>query len=299
MTLTPNPVLKKLGLADDDRVAIIHTDDIGMCHASVEAFVDLNEVGIISSGAVMVPCPWFLQTAEYMRQQLMVDLGVHLTLTSEWKTYRWGPVSTRDSASGMVDEQGYFHHTSAAAQEQGDPAAVEVELSTQVQRALDAGINPTHIDTHMGTVAHPKFMSLYIQLAMKFRLPPMIFHLDEAGWRAAGLDAELSAMAAALVRQLEESGLPLLDMLGGMHLDDPQNRLERTKQAISELKPGITHFIIHPSKDTPELRAITPDWQCRVADYNTFMNEEIRQHIRKIGLHVIGYQALKDLMPSA
>ncbi len=299
MTLTPNPVLKKLGLADDDRVAIIHTDDIGMCHASVEAFTDLNEVGIISSGAVMVPCPWFLHTAEYMRQHSMVDLGVHLTLTSEWKTYRWGPVSTHDPASGMMDEQGYFHHTSAATQEHGDPAAVEVELSAQVQRALDAGINPTHVDTHMGTVAHPKFMSLYIQLAMKYHLPPMIFRLDEAGWKAAGLDADLATMAAALVRQLEESGLPLLDMLGGMHLDDPQNRLERTKQAISELKPGITHFIIHPSKDTPELRAITPDWQCRVADYNTFMNEEIRQHIRKIGLHVIGYQALKDLMPGA
>ena len=299
MTLTPNPVLKKLGLADDDRVAIIHTDDIGMCHASVEAFVDLNEVGIISSGAVMVPCPWFLQTAEYMRQQLMVDLGVHLTLTSEWKTYRWGPVSTRDPASGMLDAEGYFHHSSAAAQEHGDPAAVELELTAQVQKALEAGIIPTHVDTHMGSVAHPKFMSIYIQLALKYHLPPMIFRLDEAGWRAAGLDAEMAVMAAALVQQLEESGLPLLDMLGGMHLDDPQNRLERTKQAISELKPGITHFIIHPSKDTPELRAITPDWQCRVADYNTFMNEEIRQHIRKIGLHVIGYQALKDLMPSA
>jgi predicted glycoside hydrolase/deacetylase ChbG (UPF0249 family) len=299
MTLTPNPVLKKLGLADDDRVAIIHTDDIGMCHASVEAFADLNEVGIISSGAVMVPCPWFLQAAEYMRQHPQVDLGVHLTLTSEWKTYRWGPISTRDPASGMLDEQGYFHHTSTAAQEHGDPAAVEGELTAQVQRALDAGINPTHIDTHMGTVAHPKFMSLYIQLAMKYHLPPMIFRLDEAGWRAAGLGAELAAMAAALVRQLEESGLPLLDMLGGMHLDDPQNRLERTKQALSDLKPGITHFIIHPSKDTPELRTITPDWQCRVADYNTFMNEEIRQHMRKIGLHVIGYRALKDLMPAA
>jgi hypothetical protein len=297
MTINPNPVLKKLGLTKDDRVAIIHTDDIGMCQASVEAFADLNETGIISSGAVMVPCPWFLQAATYARAHTQTDLGIHLTMTSEWKTYRWGPVSTRDPASGMVDEEGYFYHLTKPAQENGDPGAVEIELNAQVERALKAGIVPTHIDTHMGTVAHPKFMGIYIQLATKFHLPPMIFRLDEAGWRAAGLDPEFAKMAAGLIQQLEGSGLPLLDVLGGMNLDTDENRLERTKQALSDLQPGITHFIIHPSKDTPELRAITPDWRSRAADYQNFMNEEIRKHIQKIGLHVIGYRALKELMP--
>jgi predicted glycoside hydrolase/deacetylase ChbG (UPF0249 family) len=297
MTLNPNPVLKKLGLDDNDRVAIIHTDDIGMCQASVEAFADLDGMSIISSGAVMVPCPWFLQAAEYARAHSHVDLGIHLTLTSEWKTYRWGPVSTREPATGMVDEEGYFYHLTAPAQTHGDPGAVEIELTAQVERALKAGIVPTHIDTHMGTVAHPKFMGMYVQLAMKYKLPPMIFRLDEAGWRAAGLDPEFAKLAAGLIQQLEGSGLPLLDVLGGMNLDTDENRLERTKQALSDLRPGITHFIIHPSKDTPELRAITPDWRCRAADYQNFMNEQIRKHITKIGLHVIGYQALKDLMP--
>jgi hypothetical protein len=150
----------------------------------------------------------------------------------------------------------------------------------------------------MGTVAHPKFMSTYIQLAVKFHLPPMIFRLDEAGWRAAGLDQEFAQMAAGLVQQLEGTGLPLLDVLGGMNLDSDENRLERTRQTFSDLQPGITHFIIHPSKDTPELRAITPDWRCRVADYQNFMNEELRQHIQKIGVHVIGYRALMNLMPA-
>jgi predicted glycoside hydrolase/deacetylase ChbG (UPF0249 family) len=296
MTISPNPVLKKLGLKNDDRVAIIHTDDIGMCQASVDAFADLNEVGIISSGAVMVPCPWFLHAAGYARQNEKADLGVHLTLTSEWSTYRWGPISTRDPASGLVDEEGYFYHRSEPAQEHGDPTAVEAELNAQVSRAIQAGIVPTHIDTHMGTVAHPKFMGIYVQLALKFHLPPMIFRLDEAGWLAAGLDPEFAKMAALFVQQLESSGLPLLDVLGGMPLDTDNDRLERTKQAFSDLKPGITHFIIHPSKDTPELRTITPDWRCRVADYRDFMNEELRRHIEKTGVHIIGYRAIKNLM---
>jgi hypothetical protein len=297
MTKNPNPVLKKLGLAADDRVAIIHTDDIGMCQASVEAFADLNEAGIISSGAVMVPCPWFLHAAEYARTHPGTDLGVHLTLTSEWKTYRWGPISTRDPASGMLDEQGYFHPLSASAQEHGDPAAVERELTAQVERALQAGILPSHMDTHMGCVAHPKFMGIYLQLALKFRIPPMIPRLDEAGWQAAGLEPEFAGAAVALIQQVEISGLPLLDALGGMTLESEENRMARTLQAFSDLQPGITHFIIHPSKDTPELRAITPDWRCRVGDYQNFLQDEVRQHIRKIGVHVIGYQALKELMP--
>lgn len=299
MALSPNPVLKKLGFAFSDRVAIIHTDDIGMCQASVDAFSDLNAAGIISSGAVMVPCPWFLQAARYASVNPAADLGVHLTLTSEWETYRWGPISTRDSASGMLDTQGYFPRSSEEIQQQGDPAFVEAELDAQISRAIQQGIVPTHVDTHMGSVAHPKFMAGYIQLAVKYGLPPMIFRLDEAGWRAAGLDAETAVMAAGLIQQLESMDIPLLDWLGGMPLDTDVDRLERTKKMLADLNPGITHFIIHPSKDTPELRAITPDWHCRAADYQNFMNPELGKYIREIGLQVIGYRQLKELMPQA
>jgi len=294
-----NPVLKKLGLADTDRVAIIHTDDIGMCLASVDASMDLNQAGIISSGAIMVPCPWFLHAAQYAREHPKADYGVHLTLTSEWKTYRWGPISTRDARSGMIDEEGCFYHRSEEVQEHGDPGAVEVELASQIERLIHAGVDPTHLDTHMGSVAHPKFMQSYIGLGMKYGLPAMLFRLDEAGWRATGLDASTAQTAAGLMLQLEAGGLPLLDALGGMPLDTDENRLERTKKMLSDLQPGITHFIIHPSKDSPELRAITPDWKCRVADYRDFMNEELRKHIKQIGLHVIGYRDLKKLMPKS
>lgn len=299
MSMSPNPVLKKLGLADNDRVAIIHTDDIGMCQASVEAFSDLQEIRIISSGAVMMPCPWSLHAAQYAREHPEADLGIHLTLTSEWATYRWGPISTRNPASGLTDEEGCFYKRSEMVQEHGDPAAVAIELDTQVERAIVAGIIPTHVDTHMGSVAHPKFMNIYVQLALQNHLPAMLFRMDEAGWRAIGLDAEFAKMAAAFMQQLEASGMPLLDSIVGMPLDTDENRLERTKLALSDLQPGITHFIIHPSKDTPELRAITPDWRCRVGDYQDFMNDELRRHIQNIGLHVIGYRALKELMPAA
>jgi predicted glycoside hydrolase/deacetylase ChbG (UPF0249 family) len=296
--MDPNPVLRKLGFADDDRVVIIHTDDIGMCQATMSAFADLVDFGLISSGAVMVPCPWFPQVAAYCRQVPLVDLGVHLTLTSEWDAYRWGPISTRDPASGLMDEEGYFHQRSAQLQEHGDAAAVQLELQMQVDRAVAAGIDVTHVDTHMGAVAQVEFIPAYVQLAIQHRLPVMILRLDEVGWREIGLDQETAAFATQLVRQLEAQGLPLLDHLVGLPLDRPEDRVALAMEAFDELPPGLTHFIIHPAQDTAELRAIAPDWPSRVADYEAFTSKELRDAVRDSGVQVIGYRTLRELMRS-
>lgn len=294
--MEPNPVLKKLGFGPQDRLVIIHTDDIGMCQASVAAYADLWEVGVISSGAIMVPCPWFPAAAAYARQNPQADLGVHLTLNSEWEGYRWGPLSTRDPGSGLLDEEGYLHRREPAVWEQADPLAVQVELQAQVRRALKAGVDVTHVDTHMGTVAHPKFIPAYLQVALENRLPIMILRQDAAGYQAIGMDAETAAMAAQMVQMLEEQGLPLLDNIAHLPLDQPQNRMEQAKSVLGSLPAGITHFIIHPSVDTPELRAITPDWPSRVADYETFRQAELRDFLKQQGIQVIGYRLLRDLI---
>jgi chitin disaccharide deacetylase len=296
--MQPNPALRRLGFADNDRVAIIHTDDIGMCQASVSAFADLWDFGLISSGAVMVPCPWFLKAAEYACAHPHADLGVHITLTSEWKTYRWGPISTREPQSGMLDKEGYFYHDTPPAQEHGDPQCVTREIEAQVQRALAMGMQPTHMDTHMGTVACPKFMRGYVQTALKYRLPPMIFRMGQNEWMARGLDEGTANLAIMLSGYLESMGMPLLDHIHGLDLGNPDGGLEEAKVAFAALQPGITHFILHPSKDTPELREISPDWRARVANYQTFLSEDLRKYIQSIGVQVIGYRQLQDLMPA-
>lgn len=296
--MQPNPVLKKLGFSNDDRVIIIHTDDIGMCQASVDAFAEMVDFGLISSGAVMVPCPWFLEAAQYAVAHPEADLGAHMTLTSEWETYRWGPISTRDPKSGLMDEQGYFHKKSEGVWQNADPEAAINELDQQIQRALQAGMDLTHIDTHMGSVAHPAIIPGYVQLAVKYGLPPMIPRMTAEAFAARkDVDNQAAEMAVGLIHTLEEMGIPLLDGLSGLELVDAANRFEQAKQALRALKPGLTHFIIHPSKDTPELRKITTSWDCRVADYETFMSEATREFIKNEGIQVIGYRALKEIMP--
>jgi predicted glycoside hydrolase/deacetylase ChbG (UPF0249 family) len=291
-----NPILKRLGFSNNDRLVIIHTDDIGMCHASIQAYSELVEFGLISSGATMVPCSWFPQVALFCRQNPKVDMGVHLTLTSEWNTYRWSPVSTHRPDSGMIDAEGYFYRRSEDIQSNGDPETVQMELQSQLDRAISAGIAVTHLDTHMGTVAHPKFVTGYIQLAIQNKLPFLFPRTDEVGFMHLGMDQVTASMAANFVSTLEEQGIPLVDHATGLDLDKPFNRSEQAKLAMTNLPVGITHFIIHPSMETPELISITPDWKSRVADYQTFQDEKLRQYINNEGIQVIGYKTLKELL---
>lgn len=293
----PNPVLKRLGFSDHDRVVIIHTDDIGMSHASYAAFTDLWKAGIVSSGATMVPCSWFPKVAAFCRSIPNVDMGVHLTLTCEWDMYRWGPISSREPGTGLLDEEGYFPRATKTVHESADPDAVCREFQAQLERAIAVGVRPTHVDTHMGAVMHPKFIPAYFQLALQHKLPAMLVRLDEAGLRRAGFEGESLEFAVKFLRMIEgEALMPLLDHITGMPLDKPERRFEQVCHALDQLQPGVTHFIIHPSQDTPEARAISPDLPNRIGDYETFMDERVRDHIRTSGLQVIGYRHLKALM---
>ncbi len=294
----PNPVLKKLGFSETDRVVILHADDIGMCQASLTAYADLVDFGLLSSAATMVPCGWFPAVAAYCREHPQADMGVHITLTCEWDMYRWGPLSTTDPASGLLDSEGYLPRTNREVREHGDSAAAGVEIEAQIVRALAAGVDATHIDSHMGSVFHSKFLPGYMQTGLKHRLPPFMLRWDENQIKKEhGMDDETAQAAARMIEILEEQGIPLFDHISGMPLDG-EKPLELAQQKLSELQPGLSVFIIHPAHDTPELRAIARDWPARVADFQLFTSEKLRDFIREQGIRVIGYRPLRDLLRS-
>ncbi len=160
---------------------MLHTDDIGMCQASVQAFQDLWQFGTITSGAVMVPCPWFPAVAQMCREHPDMDMCVHATLNSEWDFYRWRPLSTLDPESGLLDEQGYFHHWQPDVYQHAKPEAVASELNAQIDRAIASGIDVTHVDSHMGTIMSPLFIQSYIQAAAVRFLPNMLPRIDAVG----------------------------------------------------------------------------------------------------------------------
>jgi len=296
--MTPNPLLKKLGFSETDRLVIIHTDDIGMCHASLQAFKDLWAFGTITSAAVMVPCPWFPATAQMCRENPEIDMGVHATLNAEWESYRWGPVSTRDPASGLLDADGYFHQWHQAVYDNASPEAVEREVNAQVERALAAGIDVTHVDSHMGTIMNPLFIQAYIQAAASRLLPNLLPRLDARGMDMMGMSETEKQAYAPVMQQLENIGLPMVDGILSMPLDEPdgQKQMEIAKQLLGDLPVGITHFIFHPSIDTAELHAIAPDWESRVTNYNTFMSDELKKFIESEDIKPIGYRQIRNAM---
>lgn len=294
--MNPNPFLQKLGYSNSDRLVIIHTDDIGMCHASVQAFKDLWAFGSISSGATMVPCPWFPAVAQMCKENPDMDMGVHATLNAEWESYRWGPVSTRDTASGLMDEAGYFHQWHPAVYENANPDAVDAELNAQIEKALTAGIDITHVDSHMGTIMNPKFIQSYVQAASRRLLPSMLPRLTAKGMELMGFNEAELMQYAPIMELLESMGIPMLDGLLFMPLNHDRDHIGVARQILGELPVGITHFIFHPSVDTPESRAISPDWQARVANYNAFMSDELKKFLESEDIKLIGYRAIREAM---
>ena len=294
--MNPNPYLKKLGYDNNDRLVIIHTDDIGMCQASVQAFRDLWSVGGVTSGAVMVPCPWFPATAQMCRENPDMDMGVHATLNAEWSNYRWAPVSDVGAGSGLRDEAGYFHDDPDNTSKLASVEDVEKEVHAQIEKALQAGIDVTHVDSHMGAIMHPKFIQTYIQAAGGKALPNMLPRLDAMGIEVMGISEADRVAYAPIMEMLEGIGVPTLNGIMSMPLDQPDGQMEIAKTLLGNLPEGITHFILHPSIDTPELRAIAPDWESRVSNYNTFMSDELKKFIESEDIKPIGYRAIREAM---
>jgi len=288
-----NPFLETLGYDENARVVILHADDIGMCQASVDAYQDLLEFGIMSSAATMVPCPWFPAAAEFFKTQKAnprFDMGVHLTLNSEWSRFRWGAISTRDPASGFLDKDGYFYSRTGPTQESADPDAVERELTAQVERALAADIDITHVDTHMLSVFHSRLLPAYLRVAEKFRLPAFIVRPDTE-WLS-----DLTPETATLLADAEARGMPFFDHFDALDLDNHTRRLKEAERALNGLPAGLSVIVFHPCANSPEVRAMAPDWQCRVADYKVFLNDSLRELIADSRVHVIGYRVLRDTM---
>jgi hypothetical protein len=240
--------------------------------------------------------------AALCRERPDVDLGVHLTVTCEYHSYRWGPISTRDGASGLLDREGYLPLDPGTVAAQASTEAVQAECRAQLQQAEAAGIDVTHIDSHQLSMLHRRFVGGYAQLALENRLPLLFLRLDQAGWLSLsqaiglGLDAAAAATIVDLAGVLLTQGVPLLDGATMLPLDQPAHRVDQARQALASLPVGLTHFVFHPAQDTPELRAIAPDWPSRVADYEAFTSRELRDWVRRSGIQVIGYRALRDLL---
>ena len=287
---------ERLGFAPDARVAIVHCDDIGMCHAAnVGAFEALDR-GPATCGSVMVPCPWFPEAAAMAREREGIDLGVHLTLTSEWETYRWGPVADASQVPSLVDPDGGFPRTTAEVLSRADPAEAEVELRAQIDRALEAGIDVTHLDAHMGAAMMPPILDVYTRLALEYRLPVFAFRPDATLLAALGHGESGNAVTCAM-DAFESGGGPILDGMDSNSLHfAPGEGAEHNARRLYGLPAGVSYLICHPALNGEELQAITADAHCRDFERRYYGGEEGRLALEAAEIRTLGMRTLRDLM---
>ena len=160
--------------AEGRRVIVIHEDDVGMTHGANTAFSELSAMGACSAGSVMAPCPWFPEAVGMAAANPTLDLGVHLTLNSEKKPYRWRPLTSPPRSAGLTDKDGYFWADVPSVRKNAAPEAVEAELRAQIDAVLATGIDVTHLDAHMGAVMMPEFVEIYYRLGKDYNLPILL-----------------------------------------------------------------------------------------------------------------------------
>lgn len=276
----------RLGYSADARLLIINADDFGMCHAENVATAEGLATGAYTSATVMVPCPWFEAAVELARAVPGADVGVHITHTSEWEGYKWGPVCGRGEVRSLLAENGHFHPTVEAFHARALLKEIERETRAQIDRALATGLDVTHLDSHMGTLQlRPEHHALYVQLAAEYRLP-------------------LRTAGRGLLRQMGmESVLDAATRLGVLTPDHfwygGPPAVEATEaywtEVLRGLRPGVTEIYVHAAVDTPELRAISGSCAQRPADHAFFTAATTRQMLDDLGIELIGYREIREL----
>jgi chitin disaccharide deacetylase len=272
---------ERLGYPGDARLVIVTCDDLGTCHSHNTGIYESLRDGLATSASLMIPAPWAREAASRYRGE---DVGVHLTLNSEWDLYRWGPVT---HAPSLLDGDGGFPRTVQDVWDHADLDELRRECRAQVERAILWGFDVSHLDSHMAALQQrPEFFDLYLDLAVEFALPI----------RLSGPETERT-IGFPFRRLAAEEGVLFPDHLVALGNTNTPQMLER---ALHNLEPGVTEIVAHPATDTPELRALAPDWAHRVEDRRLLLaDDDVRRLIDRAGITLLGYRELRELQRGA
>lgn len=272
---------ERLGYGPDARLVIVNCDDLGTCHAANVGCFDAMRDGLATSASLMLPAPWSREAASRYRGE---DVGVHLTVNAEWDLYRWAPITP---APSLVDGDGGFPRTVQEVWDHADLDELRRECRTQIERAILWGFDVSHLDSHMAALQQrPEFFDVYLDMAVEFGLPVRLSSAETE--RAIGFPFR---------RLAAEEGVLFPDHLVALGNTNTPAMFER---ALHALEPGVTEIVAHPAVDTPELRALAPDWLHRVEDRRLLVDDDgIRRLAQRAGVVFIGYRELRDLQRGA
>ncbi len=299
---------EKLGFPKGAKVLILHVDDVGMSYDSNLGAIKAMNEGVATSLSMMMPCSWIPGFFHYLKDHPDTDAGLHLTLTSEWDDYRWGPLTGKDVTPGLVDKEGAMWHSVEETVKHATADEVEKEMKAQLNRATIMGWKPTHLDTHMGTVfGSQRFLEKYLQLGIDNNIPVMFpgghNTMILRTTASAGLTIE---MTTAIGNKLWAAGLPVLDDLHNISygwdppanekLSDKELQAYKTKryiETIDQLKPGITMVIMHCTWPSEIFSQISASGNTRKGDLLAMMDPEFKKYLKTNNIILTTWRELK------
>jgi predicted glycoside hydrolase/deacetylase ChbG (UPF0249 family) len=281
-------IAERLGYPANSKLLIIHADDLAVAHSQDAASFDALDKGAATSAGIMVPCPWLTEVADYAKAHPDADLGLHLTLSAEWKSYRWGPVESKDKVPSLLDPAGYLWPEVEPAVRSIKPDEAEREIRAQIEHAVSAGIRPTHLDSHMGVLfAKPELFAVYVKVAHDYKLPFLALRGPQA--------------PPALLSMLTEKDVILDSLIMADPSVNPANWNAFYTNAIKNLKPGLTEIIVHLAHDDAEFQAVAVDhpdygsaWRQR--DYDVVTSPEFKKALEENHIILIHWKDLKKLV---
>lgn len=285
-------LVERLGYDTHAKLLIVNNDDAGMCHSSNQGTILGMENGLISSATIMFTCDWSPAIVKYALENPEKNFGVHLTLTSEWKSYKWGSVAPPTHVSSLLDEHGKLWAGVRDVYKYAKPEHAYLEGKAQIQKALDYGLDITHIDSHMGTLQlHPEYLEKYVQLAVDFNLP----------LRMASQSTHERFQMGNLREICRKKGLIFPDFLIYEELENYNSTDVESfwVNVINNLSAGVTELYLHASTESDELKAITNSWKKRAQELDAFTSSEaVKNALKQNNVHIISYRQLRDLQRS-
>jgi len=285
---------EKLGWEPEDVVVILHVDDVGMSHSSNLGAIRSVEEGVANSWSVMMPCSWVSEIAHYLQDHPQVDSGLHLTLTSEWKSYRWGPLAGKSQVPGLVDNEGCLWRSVPQVLARASADEVEREIRAQVDRAKTLGMPITHLDSHMGTLfAHPDYFERYVRVGVEHQIPILapgghLFHARRE-------NGDAVEALKPYIEKIWQAGLPVIDDLHtdsyGWAVDEKPQRLA---DLLKSLKPGITEILFHASEPSEIFPLITSSSASRKGDLEALTSDLVQHTIETEGIKLTTWRELME-----
>ena len=281
----------KLGYDENAKLLIIHADDIGVSHSeNIGSFLAM-ETGVVNSGSIMMPCPWVPEVAEYVKAHPDADLGLHLTLTAEWKYMKWGPVAPVSKVPSLISENGYFYSDCLQFGQHADPAEVKIELRAQIEKAIKMGIHPTHLDSHMACLlfSSPEVFGTYLELGREYKIPVMVGHFF------------LKAAPQSFLDLLTEEDIVIEKSITAGPQDYLDGMTQFYENVLNSLEPGVQILLIHTAYNNTEMRALTIDhlnWgaEWRQQDFDFFTSQKAKNLILKNNIKLITWRDIQKVI---